>query len=148
MQKAMIVYLYLATAVFAMGQEPAQHDTDLARIMSLENAWNQAVLHKDLRALELLMSSELVYVDEDGKRMSQAEYFSNVQSRVQNPVKIVSDSVKVQIYGGAGVVTGNYHESGVNKGKTYELHERFLDVWVRMGGSWVCVASQSTLMPR
>lgn len=143
-----LTFLYLAGATIAVAQSAAQPDADQARILTLESAWDQAVRQKDVHALELLIAPELVYVEYDGKRMSQMEYLSNVQGKTQNVAKIVSDSVSVQVYGGAGVVTGVYRENGVNNGKPYELRERFMDVWMRRGGSWVCVASQSTLIPR
>ena len=34
----------------------------------------------------------------------------------------------------------------MRKGKPYALLERFTDTWVLRGDSWLCVASQSTLM--
>jgi ketosteroid isomerase-like protein len=148
MGKAIFIYLYLMATMIAAAQSAPQPNADQARILSLESAWDQALRQKDVHALQLLIGPEFVYVEYDGKRMSQTEYLSSVQSQTQSPSKIVSDSVKVQIYGGAGVVTGTYRETGVNNGKPYELRERFMDVWVRRGGSWVCVASQSTLIPR
>jgi hypothetical protein len=44
------------------------------------------------------------------------------------------------------VVIGIYREQGVRNGKAYVLRDRFVDTWVERSGSWICVASQSTLM--
>jgi hypothetical protein len=50
------------------------------------------------------------------------------------------------IYGDSAVVTGIYREKGMNKGKPYLRRGRFTDTWVNQNGTWVCVASQSTLI--
>jgi len=51
-----------------------------------------------------------------------------------------------RFYGNAAVATGIYRESGTNKGKPYVIRSRYTDTWIRRGGVWQCVASQSTLI--
>ena len=46
------------------------------------------------------------------------------------------------------IVTGMYREEGVEKGKRYVRRGRFTDTWVQESGSWLCAASQETLMGR
>jgi hypothetical protein len=65
-----------------------------------------------------------------------------------HPVRIVNEGLTVHFYGTVVVVNGVCRESGVKKGKSYELRERFTDTWVRRGNKWECVASESTLIPR
>jgi len=50
------------------------------------------------------------------------------------------------VYGNSAVVTGVYREKGVKNGRPYQRRGRFTDTWVYQSGSWVCVASQSTLI--
>jgi len=52
------------------------------------------------------------------------------------------------VYGDAAVVTGIYREKGISKGKAYSRRGRFTDTWVKENGTWMCVASQSTLMSK
>ncbi|MFZ0201443.1 MAG: nuclear transport factor 2 family protein, partial [Candidatus Sulfotelmatobacter sp.] len=118
------------------------------RIVSLENAWNQAVQKKDASALNILLGAELVYVDFDGKLMDKAEYLASVRSQTLRPERIVSELMSVHLYGAVAVVTGVYRESGEKKRKPYAFRERFTDTWIRQNGSWLCVASQSTLADR
>ena len=49
-------------------------------------------------------------------------------------------------YQGTVIVIGTYHERGTLNGKGYYHHGRFTDTWVRQGSSWMCIASQSTLI--
>lgn len=143
MWKLFIVLLLLAAQQRAQGPG-APHD-EQGRILSLENAWNQAVHEKDIAALKMLLGPELVYVDFDGTLMDKTAYVASVQSQTLHPEKIVSESMNVHLYGTVAVVNGVYRESGEKNGKPYMLRERFTDTWIRQSDSWVCVASHSTL---
>jgi hypothetical protein len=79
--------------------------------------------------------------------MDKAEYLASVQAPSLHPERIVNESMKVHIYGAVAVVNGVCRESGVRDGKPYAFRERFTDTWIRRSESWVCVASQSTLIP-
>ncbi len=144
MWKLFSIVLLLLAAPRICAQSSKPPDAGQARILALENAWNQAVQEKNTAALEMLLGPELVYVDYDGKLMDKAEYLASVQSQSLHPARIVSESMSVHLYGVAAVVNGVYRETGVTDGKPYALRERFTDLWVRRGESWVCVASHST----
>jgi ketosteroid isomerase-like protein len=143
----MVLALTLLAAPRLVAQSEAQTDTEQARILTLENAWNQAVQQKDARALKLLLAPDLTYVEYDGTLMDKTQYLASVQSPSLQPVRIVNESTNVRLYGAVAVVNGVCREDGVKNGKPYALRERFTDTWIRRGNDWVCVASESTLMP-
>jgi len=118
-----------------------------ARILTLENAWNQAVQQKDSHALRMLLAPDLIYVESDGTLMDKTEYLASVQTPSLRLVRIVNESTSVRVYGSVAVVNGVCREDGVKSGKPYTIRERFTDTWIRRGDSWVCVASESTLIP-
>jgi ketosteroid isomerase-like protein len=146
MWKLFPAFLLLLAAPRFGAQSGVQPDPEQARILSLENAWNQAVQQKDTAALQLLLSPDLVYVEYDGTLMGKAPYMAGILSPAQRPERVVSESMTVHLYGSVAVVNGMYLENGVRKGKPYALRERFTDTWVRHGNTWMCVASQSTLI--
>lgn len=119
-----------------------------ARILTLESAWNQAVQQKDASALKMLLAPDLVYVEYDGRLMNKAQYLNSVQSPSLQPVRIVNESTDVRLYGAVAVVNGVCREDSTKNGKPYTFRERFTDTWIRRGDSWVCVASESTLIPQ
>jgi hypothetical protein len=43
------------------------------------------------------------------------------------------------------VVTGAYHEKGTIKGKPYEYHDRFTDVWMNLDARWQVIASHYSI---
>jgi len=142
--EVILVFLLLLTAQLS-AQSASRPDSDEGRILSLENAWNQATQQKDEAALKLLLGPELVYVEYDGTIMNRAAYIASVQSPSSHAARIVSESMKVRLYGVVALVNGVYRENGVKNGKPYSLRERFTDTWVRQSSGWVCVASQATL---
>ncbi len=142
-----IVALSLPVAVQTNAQTVEQTAPEEARILTLENAWNQAVQQKDAQALKMLLAPELIDVEYDGTLMNKAEYLASVESPSMHPVRIVNEGMTVHLYGMVAVVNGMCRESGVKKGKAYAVRERFTDTWVRRGDKWECVASESTLIP-
>ena len=96
----------------------------------------------------MMLAPELVYIDYDGVLMNKAEYLFSVQSLTLRPQRVVNESVSARLFGKSAVVTGVYRENGKKDGKPYVLRERFTDTWVRRGESWMCVASDSTLIIR
>jgi ketosteroid isomerase-like protein len=127
-------------------QSAPQPNAGQARILTLENAWNQATLQKDATALDLLLAPDLTYVKHDGTLMNKAEYVASVQSPALHLARIVSETMNVHLYGEVAVVTGSYRENGVRDGKPYTQRGRFTDTWVLRSSTWLCVASQSTLI--
>jgi ketosteroid isomerase-like protein len=148
MHKLLPVLVLLLAVPDFHAQATAQAGADEVRIMALENAWNQAVQQKDEAALKLLLGPDLVYVDYDGTMMNKAAYLASVRSQSLHAMRIVSEAMKVSIYGGVAIVNGVYRENGVKNGKPYSLRERFTDTWVLQHQDWVCVASQSTSLVR
>lgn len=146
MRSLFSMFLLVGCLPALLAQTPADADIAQSRILALENAWNQAEEHKDVKALETLLDPTLVYIDYDGSVMDKAKFIASVQAPALHPEQIVNESMTAQVYGDSAIVTGVYREKGIRNGKPYLRHGRFTDIWVYHRGNWVCVASQSTLM--
>jgi ketosteroid isomerase-like protein len=124
------------------------HDSDKARIVSLENVWNEAERHKDAKAIDGLLAATFAYTDSDGTFMNKEQYLASITEPAYKPDQIVNDSMEVHPYDHAAVVTGTYREKGAEKGKTYSRRGRFTDMWVQEKNGWLCAASHETLIGR
>ena len=142
---SVLVSVFLLLWVVAPQTTPAP-DGEQSKILALENAWNQAEEHKDIKALESLLDSTLVYIDYDGSMMDKAQFIASIKMPSLHPEQIVNESMTAHVYGDSAVVTGLYREKGEKNGKPYLRRGRFTDTWVYRDGTWVCVASQSTLI--
>jgi len=118
--------------------------SDTVRVLSLENAWNEAETHRDVNAIAALLASTFVYTDTDGDFSNRSQYLAGIPGIISS--LIVNEGMKAESYGDAIVVTGAFREEGTENGKHYQRRGRFTDTWVRQNGAWLCVASQETLI--
>jgi ketosteroid isomerase-like protein len=146
MNKLFVIIPLFCLALSAAQQTPDQAAGLQSKILALENAWNQAEEHKDIKALDSLLDATLVYVDYDGSIMDKAHFIASIKEPALHPTQIVNESMTANVYGDSAVVTGVYHEKGEKNGKPYLRRGRFTDMWVYLHGNWVCVSSQSTLI--
>ena len=141
---ATLAALLLPGTPFPQEKSPG---SDEIQIKQLERAWNQAEAKQEVAEVSSLLADTLVYTDYDGSVMNKAEYMKWVANPEQKADHIYDEGITVQVYGNAAVATGIYRESGTNKGKKYVIRSRFTDTWIKRSGVWLCVASQSTLIP-
>ena len=141
------ILLYCVSSLPVASQSVPSTADEEARVLSLEAAWNHAEQQKDTQALNLLLADTLSYVDYDGTLMDKPQFLVSARDRLLHPVLITDESIRAHIYKQSAVVTGVYRETGTNKKKPYERRGRFTDTWVKLGNTWQCVASQSTLIP-
>lgn len=142
---AVLVLCFLSLVAFSPGRPQSRSDEE-GRILALENAWNHAEQAKDVAALDQLLAPELIYIDYDGSLMNKAEFLASAKRENLSPEQIVNEKQSAIVFGDCAVVTGVYREKGTNKGKPYTRRGRFTDTWVKVNGTWRCVASQSTLI--
>jgi ketosteroid isomerase-like protein len=133
----------------AAPQERGANDGVTAKVLSLEQLWNQAEVQKDTHSLSQLLADTFIYVDIDGSLIKdKAEFLASVTSRAEHIESIRGESMLSQVHGDTVIVTGVYHEKGTLNGKPYYHHGRFTDTWVKEGSAWLCAASQSTLIQK
>ena len=72
--------LLLSASLITVGQNAPDADSERTKILALENAWNQAEEHKDVKALDGLLASSLVYIDYDGTAMDKAQFIASIKA--------------------------------------------------------------------
>jgi ketosteroid isomerase-like protein len=119
----------------------AQDKPDADYIRSLELQWTESYKQRQVDMLSSLLADDFVITIENGTTYGKTGYISHsAEPGVHVDVAEMSD-LKVRMHGGTAVVTGAYHERGDSDGKRYEYHDRFTDVWMKIGGKWQVVAS-------
>jgi ketosteroid isomerase-like protein len=141
---ATLAAMLFASAPFAQDKSAG---ADEIRIKQLERAWNQAEAKQEVKEVSSLLADTLVYTDYDGSFMNKSEYMKWVAAPQQKADHIYDEGMNVQVYGDVAVAIGIYRETGTNKGKAYVIRSRFTDTWIKRNDAWLCVASQSTLIP-
>jgi ketosteroid isomerase-like protein len=142
-----ICFLLLSSSLMARDptNEPAG---DASKLIALENAWNQAQLHHDAKALDTLVSDAFVYTDYDGTVENKAQFLADLKDPNYRATLIANDDVRVITYTNVAIVVGRYHTKGTYKHQPFEHYGRFTDTWLYENNKWECVASHTTLLKK
>ncbi|HTQ95267.1 MAG TPA: nuclear transport factor 2 family protein [Candidatus Acidoferrum sp.] len=136
--------LLMVVLLFSAPSWLVAQDGDKLRVLALENAWNEAESHNDIKALSALLAPNFVYTDAEGSFMDKQQHLASIHA--SRSTQIVNEGMKAESYGDAMVVTGSYREQGTENGKAYTHRGRFTDTWVKKDDQWLCAASQETLI--
>ena len=144
--KTFLLAFALVLAVTAPAVSANEADADRGKLIALENAWNQAQMHKDVSAVEQLLAPTFIYTDYDGLVMDKTKFLEDLKDPAYHATSIVNEDAQVFPYHNAAVVAGTYHTKGTYKGKSFEHRGRFTDTWMYQDGRWMCVASHISLI--
>lgn len=143
------IFLFLLLSGLLMARDPANDVTaDASKLIALENAWNQAQLHHDAKALNNLVSDGFVYTDYDGTVMNKAEFLADLKDPNYHATLIANDEARVISYTNAAIVVGTYHSKGTYKRQAFDHYGRFTDTWLYQNNKWQCVASHTNLLKK
>ncbi len=149
MLRKLVFLLLLALAVTALAQDKSKSPAgDKSMILALENAWNQAELHHDAVAADAILVDTFVSVDHHGQLQTKAQYIAELKETAFNPEEIANTETDVYVYGDTAIVTSAYRTKGTDNGKPFVHRGRFTDTWVKLNGTWKCVADQETLISK
>jgi len=107
-------------------------------ILSLESARIDAFIRADQRALDGLLSDELVYVHADGSLDSKSTLVAKLANRsiVYQSMDLEDLSTK-QLSSEIIFINGKYSNSGLNNGDRFEITVVFLACWhLVVGDRW------------
>jgi hypothetical protein len=142
MRRSMVtLFLFLLMTFLARAQ-------DSSKVIAMENAWNRAELHNDGAAVELLLADDFIMTVAEGTLYNKAQIVASVKDKSYRPDILESTGLVVHPYGSTAIVTGAYHEKGVDQGKAWERRGRFTDTWIYLNGRWQCVASHFSVRPK
>jgi ketosteroid isomerase-like protein len=128
----------LNACIFSVAQKTS---ATTATILDLEKKWTDAYKQADLNTMNSLLNEDVIVTVEDGKTYSKSGYLTHSVDKTVKVLLAEIGDVRVRVDEDTAVVTGTYHEKGLNKGKPYEYNDRFTDVWKDHGGKWQLIAS-------
>ena len=137
----------LATSMLAGIAVPAvaEDNSDEAKVRALEKKWTDSYKHRKIDLLSSLLADDFVITVEDGSTFSKPGYITHsANPSVHVDIAELSD-LKVHLHGNAAVVTGAYHDKGMEGGKPYEYHDRLTDVWMKNDGTWQVISSHYSI---
>lgn len=120
-----------------------------SKIVALEKAWNQAYRYRDKKALADILDDSMILIDEDGSIQSRSVFLASIDAaRPTDEQQAEPESISVRLFGDTALASGVFRRRGFANGKPYVKRNRFVDTWLRRGGTWVCIAALATPMPQ
>ena len=118
--------------------------SDQEILVALEQQWDAAFHRHDTKFIETVLADEFIATYGDGSRGDRAQELSRAADDRQQVDSSRLDEFIVKTFGNTAVVWFTQHLVGPVNGQPVEVMYRYVDVWVIRGGTWLCVASQST----
>lgn len=140
MAKGVLVLAALCIGVIPLTSLRAQ-SSDQAEIRTLELKMLDCYKHRQVEVFDMVLDEDFVITFEDGSTYSKTGHLSYSASSSTHIELAEIPDMKVRMHGDTAIVTGIYHEKGVDNQGTYDYHDRFTDVWIKKSGKWRLVAA-------
>ena len=123
---------------------PVTSGPDADELLRLEEAWAQATIRNNAEVISHVLADEYVAVDPQGLVTSKADVLAAIANDEARCDINKGFEFIVRVYGNAGVVIHNTSYRGLLNGLTTTGEYRVLHTFIKRGGSWQVVASQTT----
>ena len=137
---SMIVFL-----VLAVGAAVAVAADDKKALEQIERDWAKAALAGDAAALAKMLAADYVFTDSDASVITKKQELDALSSGATKYQTFTAEDLKVYLHGDAAVVTG---KGALEGGRAVDETVRFTDTFVKQGGRWLAVATQTTRIPK
>jgi len=131
-----VLCLAVVATVSARAQESGE-----AAVRALEMRMLDCYKLRQVEVFAAVLDDDFVITFEDGSTYSKTGYLSYSASSSTRVELAEILEMKVRMHGETAVVTGVYHEKGVDAQKEYDYRDRFTDIWMKKSGRWRLVAA-------
>jgi len=147
-----VLAILLCSSALAFAQAPkaapAAGGSVDQTLMDLERKWVAASLKNDTASLDTILAPDWSSTTVDGKIETRAEMLENVK-KAKWMRQDVSEMKVRTITPDVAIVTGVWTGVGTDgRGQKVDTKERWTDVFAKVGGTWKCVASQSSTIKK
>jgi|MudIll2142460700_1097286.scaffolds.fasta_scaffold145185_1 ketosteroid isomerase-like protein len=133
-----LVVLAFGIAILAQTQTESVEQ----ELLKLEQDWTNANVKADFAFPDLILADDYVNTDFEGVVKTKGQYLEALKLDKELVISsMVTDDMKVHVYGEAAVVTGRNTVNGTYKGTDFSVQYRWTDTWVKKAGRWQCVAT-------
>jgi ketosteroid isomerase-like protein len=129
------------------GAVAADHAGDVAELTRLSNAWDQAIVRKDEKAVADNMAEDFRQIDGYGNLETRKSFVAGILDPKLTIDPYTVEDFEVRLYGDTALLSGRTHMTGKYDGKAFESNYRYIDIYVRRHGAWKIVSVQITKIP-
>lgn len=111
-------------------------------------AWDQAIVHKDRKAIAANMSEDFRQIDGDGDISDRQQFLRDISDAALTIAPYTVEDFEIRLYGDVALLSGRTRMSGSYQGKPFDTEYRYIDVYRRRDGRWQVCSVQITRLPR
>ena len=115
-------------------------------LIDLEKRWGQALVDRDVAALDAILADDFTLIWIDGRLVDKAAVLAGTEARRADIEPFAQEDVAIRFYGQAAVATGQATLKLKLRGQTEICHFRYTEVFARGAGGWQAVSAQSALV--
>jgi ketosteroid isomerase-like protein len=142
---ALCAVAFLGLARWTMKSAAAAEDLK-DEVLQAENKRNEVLPKGDVAALDKIYAEDLVYTNARGETLTKAQHLADVKGRKLNFVSFKHSDVSVHVFGNTGIVTGISTSAVSYNGVVSSSPRKFVNVYVKQDGRWLCAAHTETPM--
>lgn len=136
---------FVGLAGWALKTAYAANDL-MQEVMAAEDARNAVLPKGDVAALDKIYADDLVYTNAAGESKTKAQHLADLKGRSLSFVSFKHSDVHYHVFGNTGVVDGVSTSAVSLNGQVSSSPRKFVNVYVKMDGRWLCVAHTETPM--
>jgi ketosteroid isomerase-like protein len=136
-----LVMAAVAVCLALPSSSGAQDSSPTATVKALELKLLDCYKHHEVQVFASVLDDDFVITFEDGSTYSKTGYLAYSSSSGTRVEVAEIQEMRIRVHGDTAVVTGVYHEKGLDSQKAYDYHDRFTDVWMKKSGNWQLIAA-------
>lgn len=113
-------------------------------VLKADDERNEALQKSDVATLERIYSDDLVYANATGALLTKQQHLADLKAKTLHFISFKHEDVKAVVHGDTGLVTGISKSEVEYKGSVSKSNRRFLNVFSKIDGRWLCVGHFET----
>jgi ketosteroid isomerase-like protein len=113
-------------------------------VLKADEERNEALQKGDVAALEHIYSDDVVYANATGALLTKQQHLADLKAKTLHFISFRHEDVKATVHGDTGIVTGISKSEVEYKGSVSKSNRRFLNVFSKRDGHWLCVGHFET----
>jgi uncharacterized protein (TIGR02246 family) len=136
--------LAVFTIAWRTARSAAAAENAKDEVLKVEEERNQALQKNDVEALSRIYADDVVYTNATGALLTKAQHLTDLKAKTLNFRSFKHDDVLVRVHGDTGIVTGISTSAVDYQGTVSSSPRRFLNIYVKQEGRWLCEAHFET----
>jgi ketosteroid isomerase-like protein len=126
------------------GRSAAAAENATDEVLKADEERNEALRKSDVATLDRIYSDDLVYANATGALLTKQQHLADLKGKTLHFISFQHEDVKAVVHGDTGLVSGISKSEVEYKGSVSKSNRRFLNVFSKINGHWLCVGHFET----